>query len=88
MLTICFGLSGYFTYHTVAGRYGLEARAELMTRATALDFEASALQKARSLLENEIALLSPENPDRDLVAEISRDLLGYADPRERLIHVR
>ncbi|MBU1209790.1 MAG: septum formation initiator family protein [Alphaproteobacteria bacterium] len=88
MLTICFGLTGYFAYHTVSGRYGLEARAVLLDRATALDFEAGALHKAASRLQNEIALLSPDRPDSDLVEEIARELLGYADPGDRLIRVR
>ena len=88
MLSICFGLTGYFAYHTVSGRYGLEARAGLLTRAIALDFEAGALNKASRRLELEIALLSPDRPDSDLVEEIARELLGYADPDDRLIRGR
>jgi len=32
--------------------------------------------------------LSPDRPDSDLVEEIARELLGYADPDDRLIRVR
>lgn len=87
-LTVCAGLTGYFAYHTVLGRYGLEAHAELQTRATALDFEAGALQKAKARLETEIALLAPDSPDPDIVEEIAREVLGYASPDDRLIQVR
>lgn len=84
---MCFGLTGYFAYHTVSGRYGLEARSELQTRATALDFEASALLKAKNRLETDIALLAPDRPDPDLVEEIAREVLGYAGPRDVLIRL-
>jgi len=87
-LSACLALTGYFTYHTISGRYGLEARTELLTRATALDFEAGALEKAKASLQVEIALLAPNQPDPDLVEEIARDVLGYAAPSDRLIQIR
>lgn len=84
----CFGVTVYFGYHTVAGRFGLEARTDMLTRSTALAFEAETLQKAKARLERDIALLSPEIPDPDIVTEIARDVLGYADPRDRIIRLR
>ncbi|MCH9809447.1 MAG: septum formation initiator family protein [Alphaproteobacteria bacterium] len=88
VLTGCIALSAYFTYHTVSGRYGLHAREQLLTRATALDFETEALNKAVSKLTGDIALLGPEPPAPDIVDEIARDLLGYTHPRDRIIMLR
>ena len=82
------GLSGYFSYHTLYGRYGLEAREQLLTRATALDFESETLQKVRQKLTRDIALLGHQPPAPDIVDEIARDLLGYAHPRDRIIMLR
>ena len=87
-LVSCTALSAYFTYHTVAGRYGLQARTELSSRVTILEFEAESLDHARSSLKNEIALLAPDQPDPDLVAELARDVLGYARPSDRIYRLR
>lgn len=87
-LTVCCALTGYFAFHTISGRYGINAQNELLTRTTALEFQANALQQARDRLQREIALLSPDMPDPDLVEEIAREVLGYANPRDRLIQLR
>lgn len=84
----CIGLAAYFGCHTVSGRYGLSARSTLLTRTTALEFEAESLAKVRKQLENDIALLAPDPPDPEIVGEMARDLLGYADPRDHIIKVR
>ena len=86
-LAISLGLSGYFAFHTLSGRYGLEVREKLLTRVSILEFEAASLAKVKSRLKNEIALLSPDQPDRDLVTEIARDHLGYVHPQDRVIQV-
>lgn len=86
-LSVSLGLSGYFAFHTIAGRYGLEVRDKLQTRVSILDFEASSLAKVKARLKNEIALLSPDNPDPDMVAEIARDHLGFVLPGDRVIQV-
>ena len=87
-LVSCTALSAYFSYHTVAGRYGLQARTELSSRVTILEFEAESLDQARSGLQNAITLLAPDQPDPDLVAELARDVLGYARPSDRIYQVR
>lgn len=87
-LIVAFGLAAYFGYHTVWGRYGLEARSELASRATVLDFEAATLRSARDALERDIALLKTEPPHPDIVDELARDLLGYAAPSDRLVRTR
>lgn len=72
----------------MAGRYGVNARAEIQARAMLLDFEAERLQLDRVRLRQEILLLSAEPPNPDLVAEIARDVLGYAHPSEKVIQLR
>ena len=42
----------------------------------------------RSKLERDVALLSPEVPNADLVEEIARDVLGYVHPSDRIIQLR
>lgn len=86
-LTVSLCLSGYFAYHTVSGRYGLEVRDKLVLRVSILEFETASLEKIKSRLSKDIALLSPEKPDADLVQEIARDHLGYVHPNERVIQL-
>jgi cell division protein FtsB len=50
-----------------------------------LDFEIRTLEAARSGLKRDVALLSPELPDADLVEEIARDVLGFVKPGDRII---
>lgn len=87
-LCACVALTSYFSFHTIAGRYGLQTRAQLSGRLIVLDFEAQSLALARSGLEADIARLSPEQPDPDIVAEVARDVLGFADPRDRIVRLR
>ena len=56
-----------------------------MERASLLDFEIRSLEAVRSSLERDVALLTPELPDADLVEEIARDQLGFAAPGDKLL---
>ena len=85
VLLCCLGLTVTFAYHSICGRHGLEARQALMERASLLDFEIRSLEAVRSGLERDVALLSPELPDADLVEEIARDQLGFAAPGDKLL---
>ena len=42
----------------------------------------------RSRLARDVALLDLDAPDPDYVDELARRMLGFADPRDRLILVR
>lgn len=66
------------------GRHGLETRSKLISRSEALEFEIKGLETVRARLQRDVALLSPERPDRDLVEEIARDVLGLVHPSDRL----
>ena len=78
MLLICLGFTSYFAYHTIYGRHGLEARNALISRSELLQFEIASLEAVRASLSNDISLLDRTTPDRDLVDEIARDVLGFA----------
>lgn len=85
MLLACLGVTAYFAHHAIYGQRGLEARSGLLERSSLLDFEIRTLEAARSGLKRDVALLSPELPDADLVEEIARDVLGFVKPGDRII---
>jgi cell division protein FtsB len=70
------------------GRHGLEARSALIERADLLEFEIRSLETVRARLRHDVALLTPDTPDPDLVEEIARDVLGYVQPTDRVIVTR
>ena len=88
VLLACLMATAYFAYHAKYGRHGLEARQRLIERSALLDFEIKGLETVRSKLKHDVALLSPEIPDSDLVEEIARNVLGYVRPDDRVITVQ
>jgi cell division protein FtsB len=82
VLLLCLGLTAYFAYHTLKGRHGLEARDKLLERESALQFEMQSLEAVRAKLQRDVALLRPDLPDSDIVEEIAREVLGFAQPRD------
>ena len=87
-LLACLTSTTYFVYHARYGRHGLEARNRLMERSTLLDFEIKGLESVRTKLRRDVALLSPEVPNTDLVEEIARDVLGYVRSEDRIVASR
>lgn len=85
MLLLCLGLTFNFAYHAIYGRHGLLVRNRLVERASLLEFEIRSLEAVRAKLQRDVALLSPELPDTDLVEEIARDMLGFVNPDDRII---
>ncbi len=83
MLT-CLGLTCTFAYHAVYGRHGLETRSRLISRSAGLEFEIRGLEAVRFRLKRDVALLSAEPPDADLVEDIARDVLGFVYPQDRI----
>ena len=77
--------TAYFAYHARYGRHGLEARSRLVERSALLDFEIKGLESVRTKLRHDVALLSPEVPNSDLVEEIARDVLGYVRSNDRIV---
>ncbi|MBY0559260.1 septum formation initiator family protein [Hyphomicrobium sp.] len=81
----CIALTSYFAYHIRYGRHGLEARAGLVERSALLDFEIKGLESVRTKLRHDVALLSPEVPNADIVEETARDMLGYVRADDKII---
>jgi hypothetical protein len=42
----------------------------------------------RARLRHDVALLTPDRPDPDLVEEVARDVLGYVAPSDRVLIIR
>ncbi|MGQ0457635.1 MAG: FtsB family cell division protein [Hyphomicrobium sp.] len=84
MLLGCVAATVYFAHHARYGRHGYAAREELQARAQLLDFEIRSLESVRAKLVRDVALLSPELPNADIVEEAARDVLGYVMPNERI----
>lgn len=85
VLLICSGLASYFAYHAINGRHGLEAKRQFLERLTLLEFEIKSLEAARARYTQDVALLSPELPNADMVEEIARDVLGFVHPDDQVI---
>jgi cell division protein FtsB len=88
VLLLSLSATVYFSIHAHHGRHGLEARSALIERADLLEFEIRSLETVRARLSHDVALLSPDVPDADLIEEIARDVLGYVHPADRVIAVR
>ena len=88
MLLLCLGLTAYFVNHAIYGRHGLEVRSALIERSALLEFEIKSLEAVRAKLERDVALLSPEQPDPDLVEEIAREVLGFVRPEDQVVVTR
>ena len=85
VLLLCLGLTAYFAHHAINGRHGFEVRSRLIERSALLEFEIKSLEAVRAKLERDVALLSPDKPDPDLVEEISREVLGFVRPDDQVV---
>ena len=85
VLLLCLGMTAYFAHHAFNGRHGLEARSRLTERSALLEFEIKSLEAVRAKLERDVALLTPELADPDIVEEIARDVLGFVHPDDRMV---
>ena len=85
MLLLCLGLTAYFVHHAINGRHGFEARSRLIERSALLEFEIKSLEAVRAKLERDVALLSPDQPDPDLVEETAREVLGFVRPEDQIL---
>lgn len=85
VLLLCLGLTAYFAHHAIYGRHGLEVRSRLIERSALLEFEIKSLEAVRAKLERDVALLTPDEPDPDIVEEIARDVLGFVHPDDVIV---
>ncbi|MEZ5907365.1 MAG: septum formation initiator family protein [Hyphomicrobiaceae bacterium] len=75
----------YFASHMYHGRHGLEANSRLSLQLRVLDRELGSLEAVRTGLERDVALLSPDKPDPDIVDQIARDVLGLVRPEDVVV---
>jgi cell division protein FtsB len=85
VLLLCLGLTAYFAYHAINGRHGLETRSRLIDRSALLEFEIKSLEAVRARLQRDVALLTPDKPDPDIVEEIAREVLGFVHPDDVVV---
>jgi len=78
-------MTAYFAHHAFNGRHGLEARSRLTEQSALLEFEIKSLEAVRAKLERDVALLTPQLADSDIVEEIARDVLGFVHPDDRMV---
>jgi cell division protein FtsB len=88
VLLACLSLTGYFAYHIRYGRHGFEVRNKLLERSALLDFEIKGLETVRTKLRHDVALLSAELPNSDIVEETARDVLGYVRADDKIVAAR
>lgn len=81
----CAALAVYFGYHTLYGKHGLRAQAQLVERRAYVEQRLEALEAVHARLRRDIALLNPDAPDADLIEELARARLGFAFPDETIL---
>jgi cell division protein FtsB len=79
----CLFALGYFAYHAVVGKRGLEARSRLIERSRQLGPQIERLEAIRTRLEQEVRLL--DAADTDIVEELAIELLGFVRPGDRVV---
>ncbi|MEL6288641.1 MAG: septum formation initiator family protein [Pseudomonadota bacterium] len=82
ILLVCLAALGYFGYHAVEGRHGLEARAVLVERVQHLEAERFRLARDETRLRRNIDLLSDDRIDPDMLGEQARRLLVMTHPHD------
>jgi len=79
----CLCALGYFAYHAIVGKRGLEARSRLIERSRQLGPEIERLEAVRARLEQEVRLLDAADPD--IIEELAIELLGFARSGDRVV---
>ena len=79
------GFLAYFAMHAQSGRYGLEAKQDLMSSLAASQKRYDDLRRKRENLEHQVELLRDGTLDRDLIDERCRQALNYATPNEIVV---
>ena len=79
----CLFALGYFAYHAIVGKRGLEARSRLIERSRLLEPQIERLEAERACLERDVRLLDARDPD--LIEELAIEVLGFVRPRDRVV---
>ena len=73
---------GYFGVNAYTGNRGIVARQDLDRQIAQLGGELGELARERARWERRVALLQPDRIDPDMLDELARAHLGYADARD------
>lgn len=76
---------GYFAWQATLGNKGLIAYIKKQNILVSKRTELMNLDLEHADLEHRILLLQPDALDRDLVDELSRQKLGLADPKDKIL---
>lgn len=85
VVLLCLGLTGYFAYHAINGRHGLEDELRLTAKARALEERLVGLETVLSSLKRDVALLQDDHLDEDSLDEAARAQLGFAAEGEIVV---
>ena len=83
MVVVAIGL--WFSFFSFEGRYGLKALDAAETRLSALEERLDSLQARKLRLERLNEQLQGPAPDRDLIEERARVILGFAHPNDAIL---
>lgn len=78
-------LSGYFAYHSMIGKYGLESNQKLTVRAAQLKVKLADLQKESTALKSRVKLLLDGSIEYDMLDEQARYQLNLIQDDEIVI---
>lgn len=78
-------LLGYFVFHSIEGDRGIHAWRALGSKIEVAESKLAVLEGEREALEKKVAMLHPENIDRDLLTERARQVLNYLDQDDFVI---
>jgi cell division protein FtsB len=87
-LTAIGGVVLYYSYHGLAGEYGLLRWSELQAEEARLRSDLEGLEAERSRMETRLARLRDSSLDLDYLEEIARVRLAYVRPDEVLVALR
>lgn len=77
--------TAYFISHAVFGTHGLVQRTKLIERSSDLEREIAVLEAVRTRLHQDVAALSSEPPNTDMVETVARATLGFVMPGDLVV---
>lgn len=77
----------YFGYHAIQGDHGLITYRRYGQYIETLQRDYDKTAHERKTLEHRVSLMRPQSLDPDLLEEQARDVLGFANPNDRVIYL-
>lgn len=82
---LCAALFCYFSLHFAGGKYGLESQEVLQLRVQTLKSSLNELSSQRAAYQNRLDQVAPHRAKKDLVDELARKSLQYANPQDLVL---